>query len=137
MIFKQKSLKSFDSRLSIKGSGSKTRTYDLRVMSPTSYQLLHPALFWCLYDSLHYCKKGFLSGANPVTIPEGIKKVFRLTTKDFLKGSGSRTRTYDLRVMSPTSYQLLHPALFFGILTFRHNFRKLFSIIKNAICTPF
>gem|GEM_PF-5628734 len=26
--------------------------------------------------------------------------------------SGGRTRTYDLRVMSPTSYQLLHPALF-------------------------
>jgi hypothetical protein len=25
--------------------------------------------------------------------------------------SGSRTRTYDLRVMSPTSYQLLHPAI--------------------------
>ena len=26
------------------GCGSKTRTYDLRVMSPTSYQLLHPAI---------------------------------------------------------------------------------------------
>ena len=25
--------------------------------------------------------------------------------------SGGRTRTYDLRVMSPTSYQLLHPAM--------------------------
>jgi len=31
------------------GSGSRTRTYDLRVMSPTSYQLLHPALF-CYYN---------------------------------------------------------------------------------------
>ena len=29
----------------------------------------------------------------------------------FLSSSGGRTRTYDLRVMSPTSYQLLHPAI--------------------------
>ena len=29
------------------GSGDWTRTSDLWVMSPTSYQLLHPALFWC------------------------------------------------------------------------------------------
>src|ERR1700740_639843 len=36
-------------------------------------------------------------------------------------GSGSRTRTYDLRVMSPTSYQLLHPALFLVFSTFGHN----------------
>ena len=28
-----------------------------------------------------------------------------------LPSSGGRTRTYDLRVMSPTSYQLLHPAI--------------------------
>jgi hypothetical protein len=27
-------------------SGGKTRTYDLWVMSPTSYQLLHPAIWW-------------------------------------------------------------------------------------------
>ena len=32
--------------------------------------------------------------------------------KDFF-GSGSRTRTCDLRVMSPTSYQLLYPAIYF------------------------
>ena len=30
----------------------------------------------------------------------------------FYLGSGNRTRTCDLWVMSPTSYQLLHPALF-------------------------
>src|SRR5690606_2521533 len=29
-----------------------------------------------------------------------------------LFGSGDQTRTDDLRVMSPTSYQLLHPALY-------------------------
>ena len=30
-------------------SGGRTRTYDLRVMSPTSYQLLHSALLWGKY----------------------------------------------------------------------------------------
>ena len=29
----------------------------------------------------------------------------------FILGCGGRTRTYDLRVMSPASYQLLHPAI--------------------------
>jgi hypothetical protein len=29
-------------------------------------------------------------------------------------GSGDRTRTCDLRVMSPTSYHLLYPALYFS-----------------------
>ena len=28
-----------------------------------------------------------------------------------ISGCGGRTRTFDLRVMSPTSYQLLHPAI--------------------------
>ena len=32
--------------------------------------------------------------------------------------SGDRTRTCDLRVMSPTSYQLLHPAMYFSLLYF-------------------
>jgi hypothetical protein len=30
----------------------------------------------------------------------------------FFVCGGGRTRTYDLRVMSPTSYQLLHSAIF-------------------------
>ena len=30
----------------------------------------------------------------------------------FFVSSGGRTRTYDLRVMSPTSYQLLYSAIF-------------------------
>ena len=30
-------------------SGDQTRTDDLRVMSPTSYQLLHPAIFYIIY----------------------------------------------------------------------------------------
>ena len=32
--------------------------------------------------------------------------------KGFFIGCGGRTRTYDLRVMSPTSYHLLHSAIF-------------------------
>ena len=35
-----------------------------------------------------------------------------LTTALRNHGCGGRTRTYDLRVMSPTSYQLLHPAIY-------------------------
>ena len=33
------------------GCGRRTRTYDLRVMSPASYQLLHPAIFNCSYGA--------------------------------------------------------------------------------------
>lgn len=32
------------------------------------------------------------------------------------RGCGGRTRTYDLRVMSPTSFQLLYPAIFCSLL---------------------
>ena len=43
------------------GCGGRTRTYDLRVMSPTSYQLLYPAIFIKLYAlllcAIHYIIK--------------------------------------------------------------------------------
>ena len=39
-------------------------------------------------------------------------QVIHLQGIALLFGSGNRTRTCDLWVMSPTSYQLLHPALF-------------------------
>ena len=42
--------------------------------------------------------------------PATIKK--RKSKSDFLYGSGGRTRTSDLRVMSPTSCQLLYPAMY-------------------------
>ena len=42
--------------------------------------------------------------------PATIKK--RKSKSDFLYGSGGRTRTSGLRVMSPTSYQLLYPAMY-------------------------
>ena len=34
------------------GCGGRTRTYDLRVMSPTSFQLLYSAIFRCTLDCL-------------------------------------------------------------------------------------
>ena len=37
----------------ILSSGGRTRTSGLRVMSPTSYQLLYPAMFWFCKDT-HY-----------------------------------------------------------------------------------
>ena len=38
------------------------------------------------------------------------EQLFRIALFSF--SSGGRTRTYDLRVMSPTSYQLLHSAMY-------------------------
>ena len=49
--------------------------------------------------------------------------------------SGGRTRTYDLRVMSPTSYQLLYPAMFVNAkVRFYFEFGKSFygmGIFRN------
>ncbi len=44
-----------------------------------------------------------------------IKKASFLN-ETFSFGCGGRTWTYDLRVMSPTSYQLLHPATYIFII---------------------
>src|SRR5690606_21031682 len=43
--------KSFN--LGLCSSGNRTRTCDLRVMSPTSYQLLHPAIYLFIYLNSH------------------------------------------------------------------------------------
>ena len=37
------------------GCGGRTRTYDLRVMSPTSFQLLYSAILGCTPNVLGYC----------------------------------------------------------------------------------
>ena len=80
--------------------------------------------------------------------PFGIKIKFRLVhytaKKDPLEinlmglfGSGDRTRTYDLRVMSPTSYQLLHPAIYLLaiLLAYSENLfvKPLFNFNLEAI----
>ncbi len=43
--------------------------------------------------------------------------------------SGDRTRTYDLWVMSPTSYQLLHPAMYFIIFLRTFIFVEPFQLL--------
>ena len=54
-------------------------------------------------------------------------------------GCGGRTRTYDLRVMSPTSFQLLYSAIFtrspecLDILTQRASFVKTFFLFFKKI----
>ena len=60
--------------------------------------------YWCRLVSIQNQKKhqGKEKGRKPLKI-----KDFRL-----ILGCGGRTRTSGLRVMSPTSYQLLYPAVF-------------------------
>ena len=41
--------------------------------------------------------------------------------------SGGRTRTYDLRVMSPTSYQLLYSAMYFPIGLQRYVLKSIYA----------
>ena len=54
---KEKVLKSYDFR-TFYGCGGRTRTYDLRVMSPTSFQLLYSAIFTAISDSLGIIPQG-------------------------------------------------------------------------------
>ena len=46
-------------------------------------------------------------------------------------GCGGKTRTYDLRVMSPTSCQLLHPAMFYYSILTLIRFVNCFSIFSH------
>ena len=58
--------------------------------------------------------------------PDGIGRLQEIRNKKsgqlfriVRRGSGRRTRTSDLRVMSPTSCQLLHPAIYLRIIIYR------------------
>ena len=166
------------------GCGGRTWTSDLRVMSPTSYQLLHPAISVVVRVGFEPTKRNAAdlqsapfshSGTSPLRQKElyiilnvlSIKKLLdfsrsllfqlvaahgfeprtlrvwtacssqlsyaaklelmtrielvtlslpRIRSADWATsayeiGCGGRTWTSDLRVMSPTSYQLLHPAI--------------------------
>gem|GEM_PF-1429612 len=77
-------------------------------MSPTSYQLLHPAMYF-----------GFL------------EKEPAIATGSFCS-SGDQTRTSDLRVMSPTSYQLLHPAMYFECLEKNRPLQPALSVVAGT-----
>ena len=48
-------------------------------------------------------------------IPQNAEKRTHPTGESFFSGCGGRIRTNDLRVMSPTSYQLLYPAIYCSI----------------------
>ena len=54
-------------------------------------------------------------------------------------GCGGRTRTYDLRVMSPTSFQLLYSAIFgallecLGIIAYRMLFVNTYFLSLSVI----
>ena len=48
-------------------------------------------------------------------------------------GCGGKTRTYDLRVMSPTSCQLLHPAMFYYSILTLICFVNCFSIFSPIL----
>ena len=77
------------------GCGGRTRTCGLRVMSPTSYQLLHPA---SLVGGIGFepmkAKPADLQSA-PFN-HSGIRP----------HGAGNRTRTYDLLITNQLLYQL-------------------------------
>ncbi len=62
-----------------------------------------------------------------------IKKGHRIL--DVRRGSGGRTRTSGLRVMSPTSYQLLYPAMLLDYKC-RHYFLicKIFEELFKIFC---
>ena len=63
-----------------------------------------------------------------------VQKKEELSLRQFLISSGGRTRTSDLRVMSPTSYQLLYPAM---LLDYKGNYYfnkcKIFVDIFRSI----
>jgi hypothetical protein len=50
------------------------------------------------------------------SVPQPSPRQIKIPVNKLLTGtscSGGRTRTHDLRVMSPTSYQLLYPTVYF------------------------
>ena len=59
---------------------------------------------------------GFLSKSALTILATKQRKVPKPWWFRNFYGCGGRTRTYDLRVMSPTSFQLLHPATIFNLL---------------------
>ena len=95
---REKVLKSYDFR-TFYGCGGRTRTYDLRVMSPTSFQLLYSAIFRhsleCLGIIAHgYCfVKTFLCELfpNKISIPIFIFSIH--SRKDIAAGGFHRRLT--------------------------------------------
>ena len=102
------------------GGLGRNRTADTRIFSPLLYRLSYQA----------FSKMAVQTGIEPAISCVTGRHVNRYTTGPF--GCGDRTRTCDLRVMSPTSYQLLHPAMLYLNLIWR---RKRDSNPRDAF-TP-
>ena len=70
---------------------------------------MEPSTFLCFF--LLFCGSFATSAALFESLSHNQKRqpALRLTV---IFGCGGRTRTYDLRVMSPTSFQLLYSAIF-------------------------
>ncbi len=71
------------SKYPVSGCGGRTRTYDLRVMSPTSFQLLYPAIFCSppcgtniIYHLSKKCKSFFIFFSNNNNGGDIVKKIF-------------------------------------------------------------
>src|SRR5688572_22704851 len=67
---KQKSLKSLRLQAFLFSSGDKTRTCDLWVMSPTSYQLLHPAML--VFDLIFVAFPQIVCKSRPLTFKKQV-----------------------------------------------------------------
>jgi hypothetical protein len=117
----RKSLKSFDLRLFsfwVAETGLEAMTIAVNA-SPTQCQskrkkasvFLRRLFIWVAGTGLEAMT--IAVNASPTQRQSKRKKASDFHLRLFHLGSGNRTRTYDLRVMSPTSYQLLHPALSF------------------------
>ncbi len=65
------------------------------------------------FDIQHNIEERLCSSPVPVVNKKTVSNLMFDTVFRDCCSSGDRTRTYDLWVMSPTSYQLLHPAIYF------------------------
>ena len=92
-----------DRKCFLSGCGSRT------VNAPKADSRSEAELHYDLRVILAYARGGALRAWQKSLTSNRQKKTLS-DRKCFLSGCGSRTRTYDLRVMSPTSYRLLHPA---------------------------
>ena len=93
-------------RLAFLSSGDRTRTDDLRVMSPTSYQLLHPAI--SLYCFILISLSGFSSDELLPKLRDSPRNIFLLLYLISLSGFNRRA-TPETSGLTP---QYLYIALF-------------------------
>ena len=101
------------------GCGGRTWTYGLRVMSPTSYQLLHPAISiwncWWIYwwrelDSNQRRRSRQIYSLLPLATRESLHIKINLKQKKI--GAGDRNWTHNLLITSQLLYRLSYTSAF-------------------------